>query len=79
MGKSEGLLGYIESFEQHMSDAEAFVENVNKLYRSNIPKFITGLSFGGLTAYMLALKYPQLFNGSIFYAPALSVIYSKFE
>ena len=36
-----------------------------------LPRFVIGLSMGGLTAYHLTLEDPKLFDGAILMAPAL--------
>lgn len=37
----------------------------------NLPKFVLGLSMGGMTSYYLTLQNPKLFDGAILMAPAL--------
>lgn len=53
-----------------MKDAEKFIYLVKNVYPST-PLFAAGLSLGGLTAYQLTLKHPELFKGAILLAPAL--------
>lgn len=41
-----------------------------KMY-PELPKFVLGISMGGLTAYHLSLRHPDFFKGAILMAPAL--------
>lgn len=38
---------------------------------ANLPKFVLGLSMGGMTSYYLTLENPNLFDGAILMAPAM--------
>ena len=37
----------------------------------DLPKFVLGLSMGGMTSYHLSLEDPNLFDGAVLMAPAL--------
>jgi len=54
-----------------LDDAQFFVENITKIYGSQIPLFLCGFSLGGLTAFHLGLSNPKQYKGVIFFAPAL--------
>jgi acylglycerol lipase len=69
-GKSEGDRGYIENLQTHLSDCEKFIDLVKKIYPET-PLFVSGLSLGGLTAYHMSLRHPELFKGAVLLAPAL--------
>ena len=77
-GKSEGKKAYIESVEQHLLDSKAFIKQVNDLYPlQTLPRFLLGLSMGGMTAYRLSQESPQLYRGAILMAPAILNLYDS--
>lgn len=57
-GASEGIRGFIESKEIHLSDCRLFVNNIEKIYGKEIKKFCAGLSMGGMVSYNLTLESP---------------------
>jgi len=70
-GKSEGLRGYVESLNIHLQDSKQFIDLIEKIYGKDIPKFVGGLSMGGMTSYRLTLEEPKRYRGAILLAPAL--------
>ncbi len=80
MGKSEGIRGRIDNISTHINDAMLFIEEVEKIYKNEkkVPKFLSGLSLGGMTSYKIIEKYSEMFNGVIFYAPAFKMQFGKF-
>ena len=70
-GKSQGLPGYIEDFNDLMNDFINFATLMEGLYSKEIPKFLIGESMGGLIGYLFGLKTPNFFKGMIFLAPSL--------
>ena len=48
-----------------------FVSMVGEIYPVGLPRFVLGLSLGGMTSYYLTLENPNLFDGAILMAPAL--------
>ncbi|KRW98241.1 hypothetical protein PPERSA_05585 [Pseudocohnilembus persalinus] len=78
-GRSNGLRGYNKDINQHVQDAIDFIHLVLEKYDPKIPKFISGLSLGGLTAYLITSRFPDLFKGAILYAPALMPIHNKVD
>ncbi|CAD8109352.1 unnamed protein product [Paramecium primaurelia] len=80
-GKSEGIRGYLESLEIHLSDCRLFMQKVLELQgNSNIPVFLSGLSMGGMTSFRLAIQgnIPNL-RGIILYAPAIKTLFSNLQ
>ena len=69
-GKSEGLKGYIDKFDDLISDSEKLIRLTKDIY-PNVPLYGVGLSLGGAVAYHLSLKNRQMFNGTVLMAPAL--------
>lgn len=78
-GRSGGIKVYNKDINQHLNDAIQFIQQALTNYDPNIPKFVSGLSLGGLTAYLVSSRYPKLFNGAILYAPALIPIHNKID
>lgn len=63
--------GYIESFEDVLEEAEAFVDFVMS-QQNNKPKCIlAGLSFGGTICFKLAITKPQAYHYLVLFSPAL--------
>lgn len=76
-GQSEGSPAYVHSLDHHLQDSMLFVEKVRTLY-PNTPFFCLGKSMGGLTAYYLTLRHPELFAGAILMAPAIKNQFNGF-
>ena len=71
MGRSEGVRGDIEAFEDYLRDISAFVEHLREEY--GIPKqfILLGHSMGGLLAVLWAMKNPEPVRMMILSAPLL--------
>lgn len=71
-GQTRGLRGHIDSFETYFND----IRRLNEIIRSELPGrkiFLAGESFGGLLAFLLSFKSPELFSGLICLSPAFSI------
>ncbi|XP_057974404.1 caffeoylshikimate esterase-like isoform X1 [Malania oleifera] len=73
-GLSEGLHGYIPSFDLLVTDA---IEHFSKVkekpeYRS-LPSFLFGESMGGAVALKIHLKQPNVWSGAILAAPMCKI------
>ena len=79
-GRSEGVRGHVDRFDQYIQDARQFVERVCKEYSAGgtaVQAHLFGHSMGGLISLLLAQEHPQLsFHSATFSAPLLGV---KFE
>ena len=62
--------GYVSDLETHLEDCRKFFSIVMPMYKG-LPKFVMGLSMGGMASYHLTLADPHLFDGAILMAPAL--------
>lgn len=71
-GKSEGVRGLVESVDSHKKDCLEFYNKVAPLY-PDIPKYAMGLSMGGFSTYLMTYEHPELFNGAVFFAPAIKM------
>lgn len=76
-GKSEGDPGRIDSLSLHLEDSRLFMDRMCEMYK-DLPKFVTGLSMGGMTSFRLSLERPERFKGVILMAPAIQSIHSGF-
>lgn len=86
-GLSEGIKGNIENFDFLVTDCEKFIketnEHLSKRFSIKVDegflqnRFVSGLSMGGLLAYLISLKEPKFFKGVILYAPAFDVNVSR--
>jgi acylglycerol lipase len=75
-GKSEGIKGLLD-LPTHLADSQQFVDRVEDIYGKNIPKFLAGLSMGGMTSYRLSLEKPERYAGTILIAPAIQGLYNS--
>lgn len=68
-GRTEGLKGHIDSFENYFDDIQSLLTIIK---RDNGAKkvFLAGESLGALITFLLALKRPELFSGVIGLSPA---------
>ncbi|MFX1538868.1 MAG: alpha/beta hydrolase [Promethearchaeota archaeon] len=64
-GKSEGIRGYVNSFDDYSKDARKFTRLI-KEQEKDIPFFLLGHSMGVLIAVDYAKKYPDELTGIIF-------------
>ena len=79
-GRSEGVRGHVDRFEQYLEDAHDFVERTCTEWSSGGKKVeihLFGHSMGGLISLLLLQEYPQLpFRSATLSAPFLGL---KFE
>ena len=71
-GNSGGQRGLFESTEVVYSDIYLFVFRAVEQYKINlqkVPLFLFGKSFGGVLAYNMSIRFPQLFKGIGLLAP----------
>ncbi|MEO7022232.1 MAG: lysophospholipase [Ktedonobacteraceae bacterium] len=69
-GRSEGLPGHIERFDQYVEDLAAVVEEIRRRHASEGTRFyVLGHSMGGIFATYLAAKHGDLLDGVIFLNP----------
>ncbi|XP_071706402.1 caffeoylshikimate esterase-like [Rutidosis leptorrhynchoides] len=73
-GLSEGLHGYILSFDALVDDV---VEHFSKIKENpelrDLPKFLLGQSMGGAVALKVHLKQPEFWNGAVLVAPMCKI------
>jgi acylglycerol lipase len=73
-GLSEGLHGYIESFDQLVDDV---VEQFSKVKENpairGLPSFLFGQSMGGAVVLKLHLKQPNAWSGAVLVAPMCKI------
>ncbi len=69
-GKSEGIRGYVDTFQDLLDDLLHFV----KLSRiPSCPSFLLGSSLGGLISLLFSIKNPKAIAGTIASAPFLKL------
>lgn len=68
-GETEGLRGHIDSFETYFQDILTLYDSIRKENPAQ-KIFIIGESMGGLIAFLLAIRSPELFSGLILISPA---------
>jgi len=69
-GKSEGIRGYVDAFQEFLDDLHRFV----KLSRiEGTPTFLLGSSMGGLISLLYSIKNPRIIEGVIASAPFLKI------
>ncbi|KAL3527047.1 hypothetical protein ACH5RR_011703 [Cinchona calisaya] len=73
-GLSEGLHGYIPSFDGLVDDV---IEHYSKVKENpelrTLPSFLFGQSMGGAVALKMHLKQPDLWNGAVLVAPMCKI------
>ncbi len=69
-GKSEGIRGYVDTFQELLDDLHRFVE-LSKIERG--PTFLLGSSLGGLISLLFSIKNPKAIEGTIASAPFLKL------
>ncbi|MFP4024715.1 MAG: lysophospholipase [Thiohalospira sp.] len=67
-GKSDGRRGYINSFDDFLSDIDVLVQESKKLY-PGIPQFIYGHSLGGNIVTNYLIKRENNFKGAVISSP----------
>lgn len=68
-GRSEGLWGFIESWETHVAKCEAFVSRFVKSEFPQVPLFALGFSLGAGLVLSLDVCHSGLFQGAVLFAP----------
>ena len=68
-GETKDLKGHIDSFEIYFQDLLAIRNIINQEHRG-AKVFLLGESLGGLLAFLLAIRTPNLFHGLICLSPA---------
>jgi alpha-beta hydrolase superfamily lysophospholipase len=69
-GKSEGMRGFVDTFQELLDDLHVFVE-LSKV--ESRPTFLLGSSFGGLVSLLFSIKNPNAIAGIIASAPFLKL------
>jgi acylglycerol lipase len=69
-GKSGGIRGYVDTFQELLDDLYRFVE-LSKIESS--PTFLLGSSLGGLISLLFSIKNPNAIEGVIASAPFLKL------
>ncbi|KAJ0771002.1 putative 2-acylglycerol O-acyltransferase [Helianthus annuus] len=73
-GLSEGLHGYIPSFDGLVDDV---IEHYSKIKENpelrDLPRFLMGESMGGAVAIKVHLKQPEFWNGAVLVAPMCKI------
>ncbi|KAK9048325.1 hypothetical protein SSX86_032712 [Deinandra increscens subsp. villosa] len=73
-GLSEGLHGYIQSFDGLVDDV---IEHYSKIKENadlrDLPRFLLGQSMGGAVALKVHLKQPEFWNGAVLVAPMCKI------
>ncbi|XP_068636722.1 caffeoylshikimate esterase-like isoform X2 [Aristolochia californica] len=74
-GLSEGLHGFIPSFDRLVDDVAEHYSNIkeNPEYRS-LPSFLFGQSMGGAVALKMHLKQPHAWDGAVLVAPMCKIL-----
>ncbi len=71
-GRSEGLPGHIERFDQYVADLAAVLEEIRRRHSSDGDQarfYVLGHSMGGIFATHVAAKHGELLDGVIFLNP----------
>lgn len=68
-GETKDLKGHVDSFEIYFQDLLAIRNIINQEHRG-AKVFLLGESLGGLLAFLLAIRKPDLFQGLICTSPA---------
>ncbi|PNT73022.1 caffeoylshikimate esterase isoform X2 [Brachypodium distachyon] len=74
-GKSDGLQGYVPSFDALVQDCDAFFTAVVASTRSGdkLPRFLLGESMGGAVALLLHRARPSYWSGAVLVAPMCKI------
>ncbi|OVA04983.1 Alpha/beta hydrolase fold-1 [Macleaya cordata] len=73
-GLSEGLHGYIPSFDRLVDDViEHFSKVKETMEYQNLPSFLFGQSMGGAVALKVHLKQPNAWDGAVLVAPMCKI------
>lgn len=71
-GKSDGVRGHINHFQEYLDDLETLVRRLQKQY-PDVPLFLLGHSLGGLIVIRYAQKYTHPVKGVILSSPVLGI------
>lgn len=71
-GKSEGLRGYVERFQDYLDDLQTFV-NIIRGQHSDTKIFLVGHGMGGLIATAYTVHHQHELSGTLLSSPALKV------
>lgn len=73
-GKSDGLQGYISSFQTLVDDCHDYFTSICETAENrNKKRFLLGESMGGAVAIMLHRKDPSFWNGAVLVAPMCKI------
>jgi alpha-beta hydrolase superfamily lysophospholipase len=73
-GRSEGLQGYVPSFDVLVADLDAFFAAVvASTANTELPRFLLGESMGGAVALLLHRARPSYWTGAVLVAPMCKV------
>ncbi|CAN6451627.1 unnamed protein product [Victoria cruziana] len=73
-GLSQGLHGYIPSFDELVDDViEQYTKIKGRPLIRKLPHFVFGQSMGGAVALMLHLKQPSMWDGIVLVAPMCKI------
>jgi alpha-beta hydrolase superfamily lysophospholipase len=71
-GRSAGLRGHVDGFDQYLGDVAAVTALAAERH-PGVPRFLVGHSLGGLIAILFALRAPQGLTGVAVSSPSLGV------
>lgn len=73
-GKSEGLQGYVPSFDALVHDCDQFFSAVaSDSHSEHLPRFLLGESMGGAIALLLHRARPSYWTGAVLVAPMCKI------
>ncbi|CAM0950604.1 unnamed protein product [Alopecurus aequalis] len=73
-GRSEGLQGYVPSFDVLVADCDAFFAAVvASTANTDLPRFLLGESMGGAVALLLHRTRPSYWTGAVLVAPMCKI------
>uniref|UniRef100_A0A0D6R2E4 Serine aminopeptidase S33 domain-containing protein n=1 Tax=Araucaria cunninghamii TaxID=56994 RepID=A0A0D6R2E4_ARACU len=73
-GKSDGVRGYVKSFDNVVNDCASFFHSISERteYAKKV-RFLYGASMGGAVALLLHRKQPTFWNGAVLLAPMCKI------
>ncbi|MEX2705869.1 MAG: lysophospholipase [Candidatus Freyrarchaeum guaymaensis] len=71
-GLSEGILGYVDAFDDYIDDLDTFVDLVREREKGK-KLFLLGHSLGGTISIAYAMKHPEKIDGLILSSPGLKL------
>jgi len=72
-GRSDGLLGLINDWEELIDDVSAYFKHVARKRFPNHPTFLMGESMGGAVSYCVYNRIPEIFRGVVFVCPMCKI------